>query len=199
MKKLIPVCLVTIALLVGFSTTPVFAHDYEGWDTIRPLLKDGAGDEFVKPVGLPADYFTDGTELEAVQSAAQWVATNMAYAPDLDAQGTPTDIWTSSNEMYTRLTGDCEDYAILLCALLRFHTQGGIPSNRVWVVVGLITLPGTDQVVAGHGWVAYKLQKGGMTYIEPQTGTIHRGNLGGGMLNFNDQWVKGGGFYLAGP
>jgi len=195
MKKNAIVLLSTL-LILGFVAPPVLADNYSGWENIRPLLKDGKGDEFVRLIkDLPSDYFSDETEFDAVQQAITWVATHMTYVADIG------EVWTSSDQMYTRLEGDCEDYAILLCALLRFHTQGGIPAKRVWVVVGLVTSPG-EGVIAGHAWVAYKMERGGTVYIEPQTGWIFRGNLpgyGGHMLNFNDQWVKGGGPYLAGP
>lgn len=117
----------------------------------------------------------------------------MAYVSDIG------EVWTSSDQQYYKIPreGDCEDYAILLCALLRFHTQGGIPVDRVWVSVNLVTEPGVG-VVAAHAWVGYKLKVGGLAYIESTTGEMYRGRPRG-MLNFNDQWVKGGGRYLAGP
>jgi hypothetical protein len=195
MRKII---LASLLAIIGLLFTPalVQANYISGWDNIRPLLLDGEGSEFVKPItGLPNSLFSEPTEFQAVQLATTWVADNMQYESD---EG---EVWTSSDQQYweSPRLGDCEDYAILLTALLRFHTQGGIPANRVWVVAGLVTLPGTDEVVVGHAWVAYKLEKGGMAYIEPQTGNLYRGNLGGGMLQFNDQWVKGGGYFLHNP
>lgn len=192
MKKIVLVCLMAFVLLILAS--PVFAHDYSGWETIRPLLKDGGGDEFVKGVGLPLNYFTGATELEAVQSAVNWIAVNYKYVPDVG------EVWTSSDQMYGRLVGDCEDWAILLVALLRFHTQYNghpITANKVWVTVSLVTQPGVG-VVAAHASVGYKLDKGGTIHIEPGSSELYRGRPIG-MLSFNDVWVKGGGPYLAGP
>lgn len=192
MKKILLGCMVVFALLA--STSPVFADDYDGWDTIRPLLKDGAGDEFVKDIGLASDYFTGATELEAVRAAVTWVADNYSYEADVG------EVWTSSDQMYVRLEGDCEDWAILLTALLRFHTQYGgqaITADKVWVAINLVTEPGVG-VVAAHAWVGYKLESGGKIHIEPGLRDLYRGRPNG-MLNFNDAWVKGGGPYLAGP
>lgn len=192
MKKVILACLLTAALLV--SASPVLADDYSGWGTIRPLLKDGSGDEFVKPVGLPSDYFTGATEVEAVQAAVNWVDDHYSYKADIG------EVWTSSDQMYTRLEGDCEDWAILLTALLRFHTQydgQAISAKKVWVACNLVTEPGTG-VIAAHAWVGYKLDVLGKIHIEPGLTGLYRGRPKG-MLNFNDAWVKGGGPYLAGP
>ena len=193
MRKIVIVVLVA-TMMTALLPSMALAHDYDGWDQIRSVLKDGAGDEFVKPIpSLATDFFDEATEFQAVQAAASWIANNMQYVAD------DGEVWTSSDQQYAESPrqGDCEDYAILLCALLRFHTQGGIPADRVWVSVNLVTQPGVG-VVAAHAWVGYKLERRGLVYIEPQTGTMYRGRPRG-MLNFNDEWVKGGGRYLAGP
>lgn len=192
MKKILLVCALIAALLV--PATPAFADDYSGWDTIRPLLVDGRGDEFVRPIsGLAPNAFIGATELEAVQAAVNWVATSYNYVEDVG------EVWTSSDQMYRILAGDCEDWAILLTALLRFHTQYGgqvISADKVWVAINLVTAPGVG-VVAAHAWVGYKLNKGGKIHIEPGFTGLYRGKPNG-MLNFNDESVKGGGAYLAG-
>lgn len=196
MRFILIVSLVSsLMLLAGLAE----ADEYAGWDAIRAALSDGDGAEFVRPLlGLGDNEFSATTELDAVKSAATWVAANMEYVEDVG------EVWTSSDQTYTKdidgdgkIEGDCEDYAILLCALLRFHTQGGIPASRVWVSVNLVTEPGIG-VVTGHAWVGYKLEHGGMVHIEPQTGTLYRGRPRG-KLNFNDEWVRGGGFWLHGP
>jgi len=178
-----------ITLLPSFA----LAEDYEGWDDIRPLLKDGKGSEFVMDVG-DIDDFTGETEIEAVGAAVEWVYEKYTYKEDVG------EVWTDSDQMYDRLEGDCEDWAILLTALLRFHTKydgQAISSDKVWVAINLVTEPGIGVVVA-HAWVGYRLDKGGIIHIEPGLPDLYRGRPYG-MLNFNDEWVKGGGFYLAGP
>jgi len=61
----------------------------------------------------------------------------MQYEPDVGC-------WTDSEKQYGEIprTGDCEDYAILLVALHRFQTQGGIsavvgphPLDDAWGIV----------------------------------------------------------------
>jgi len=193
MKRISIAIFAMLAMLMAFLPVVALADNYEGWDAIRPLLKDGAGDEFIRPIlGLSPYEFSASSEFDAVQAAASWISTNMTYEADVG------EVWTSSDQQYVEVPrrGDCEDYSILLCALLRFHTQGGIPPDRVWVSANLVTQPG-EGVVAAHAWVGYKLEVGGLAYIEPQTGIMYRGRPHG-MLNFNDQWVKGGGKYLAG-
>ena len=183
---------VTVVMLLSGTAT---ADDYEGWDEIRPALLDGDGAEFVVDTGYDVELAGEN-EFEKVLSAANWVAYHMEYVPD--PQG---DVWTPSDDQFDEITpgvngtGDCEDFSLLLCALMRFNI--GVPADRVWVSINLVTEPGTG-VVAAHAWVGYKLERGGMAYIEPQTGKLYRGRPKG-MLNFNDEWVKGGGRYLAGP
>lgn len=176
--------LVGLVLMVGTA----FGYQACGWDEIRACLLDGAGEEFIVPVpGAPS--FT-GDELTRVVEAADYVADSLTWTPDPEECG---DQWTAADQIGS--TGDCEEFAILLCSLMRFSI--GVPANRVWVSVNLITQPGAG-IVAAHAWVGYKLEKGGLVYIEPQIATFYRGRPQG-MLNFNDAWVRGGGPYLAGP
>ena len=213
-KILIGILISSIILLSSF----VLAHDYSGWDEIRPCLKDGDGAEFV----VDTDYdieFPGATEFDQVLAAANWVADNMTYEDDPDDPG---DVWTDSDQQFAEITngggtGDCEDFAILLCALMRFVID--VPANRVWVQGGLISAPNVAPEVTppifGHAYVVYKAERRGIFYIEPQWGGYpYRGSfpsvtffdntppvLAGesAMLRFNDEWVKGGGFWLAGP
>lgn len=211
-----------LMMLTMLPSTIILADEYWGWEEIRPALIDGDGAEFVKPIpGFSPNEFTGATEMEAVQVAANWVAYHMFYESDTFPSG---DVWTSSDQQFGEITigvegsgtGDCEDFSILLCAILRFHTQGGIPAKRVWVQGGILVAPEEEDKppIFGHAFIVYKTEKGGIYYIEPQWGGIpYRGSppsvlhwyfkrpLYAGysaMLRFNDQWVKGGGFWLAG-
>ena len=205
--------LTTVLLLSG----SVAAADYEGWDEIRPALIDGEGSEFVVNTTYDVE-FTGDTEFEKVLSAANWVAYHMVYESDPNPPG---DVWTSSDQQFDEIinngigTGDCEDFAILLCALMRFNV--GVPADRVWVQGGILAVPGQEQrpPIFGHAYVVYKAERGGIFYIEPQWGGIpYRGSFPSilhwyykrppstgqsATLRFNDKWVKGGGFWLAGP
>ncbi len=205
---------VFVVLLLSGS---VAAADYEGWGAIRPALIDGEGSEFVVDAEYNVD-FSGNTEFEKVLSAANWVAYHMAYESD---QNPPGDVWTPSNDQFAEIspgvngTGDCEDFAILLCAMMRFNV--GVPADRVWVQGGILAAPGQEQKppIFGHAYVVYKAERGGIFYIEPQWGGIpYRGSFPSilhwyykrppmagesAMLRFNDEWVKGGGFWLAGP
>jgi hypothetical protein len=204
------------------------------------LLIDGAGDEFVVNTGY-SDDFAGVTEFEKVLEAANWVAYHMRYEFD-----PPGDVWTSSYQQFEEIktgigaadlnkdeviddsdklldglyagTGDCEDFAILLCALMRFNLE--VPADRVWVQAGILAVPVEEQKppIFGHAYVVYKAEHKaehrGIFYIEPQWGgdpyrgsfpSINHGNMRppvtgeSAMLRFNDEWVKGGGFWLAGP
>jgi hypothetical protein len=217
MKKLI--LALTLVVVLMLPTASVLADEYEGWDEIRPALLDGDGAEFVVDTEYNVDF--SGTEFEKVMEAAYWVAYHMDYESD----PYPGDVWTASDQQFAEIipgvansgTGDCEDFAILLCALMRFNI--GVPSDRVWVQAGLLAVPDVEPPImppiVGHAYVVYKAERGGIYYIEPQAeeGFPYRGSFASvlhwfykrppqtgesAMLMFNDEWVKGGGFWLAG-
>ena len=216
MRKI--VVLTVIAMSIMLLGNLVMAEEFEGWEEIRPALKDGDGAEFVVDTSYDVE-FLGATEFEKVLAAANWVADNMEYEPDPDPPG---DVWTDSYQQFEEIIngsgiGDCEDFSILLCALMRFVI--GVPANRVWVQGGIVSAPGVvpkdTPPILGHAYVVYKAERRGIFYIEPQWGGIpYRGSfpsithwdtrppvLAGesAMLRFNDEWVKGGGFWLHRP
>ena len=214
--SLILILAVTVAMLLSGS---VAAEDYEGWGEIRPALIDGDGAEFVNDTTYDVEFAGD-TEFDKVLLAANWVAYHMNYTYDPDPPG---DVWTASDQQFDEITpgvegsgtGDCEDFAILLCALMRFNI--GVPADRVWVQAGILAVPVAEDKppIFGHAYVVYKAEHGGIYYIEPQWGGIpYRGSFASllhwsqhppaitgesATLRFNDEWVKGGGQWLAGP
>ena len=141
METLAFVLAVTVVMLLSSTAT---ARDYEGWGEIRPALIDGDGAEFVVDMEYDVE-LTGDTEFDKVLSAANWVAYHMEYESDPDPPG---DVWTDSDQQFDEITpgvegsgtGDCEDFAILLCALMRFNV--GVPANRVWVQAGILAAPG---------------------------------------------------------
>jgi len=216
MRKIVVFTVIVMSIMLLGNLA--IAEDFEGWDEIRPALKDGDGAEFVVDIDYGLEFPGD-TEFEKVLAAANWVAGNMEYEPDPDPPG---DVWTASDQQFAEITngggtGDCEDFSILLCALMRFVI--GVPANRVWVQGGILSVPGDVPEVTppifGHAYVVYKAERRGIFYIEPQWGGYpYRGSFPSvtffdntppvfagesAMLRFNDEWVKGGGFWLAGP
>ncbi|OFW46834.1 MAG: hypothetical protein A2163_03690 [Actinobacteria bacterium RBG_13_35_12] len=218
MRKIVvlTVIVMSIMLLVNLA----IAEEFEGWDEIQPALQDGDGAEFVVDIDYGLEFPGD-TEFDQVLAAANWVASHMNYEDDPDSPG---DVWTPSDEQFAEITngggtgtGDCEDFSILLCALMRFVI--GVPANRVWVQGGRLSAPGfapeDTPPIFGHAYVVYKAERRGIFYIEPQWGGYpYRGSFPSvtywdntppvyagesAMLRFNDEWVKGGGFWLAGP
>jgi predicted transglutaminase-like cysteine proteinase len=61
-----------------------------------------------------------------------WVATNIHYMSDEERWG--KDYWQTPEETLSYHTGDCEDFSILLCSLLRAY---GIAAEQVYVVIGI--------------------------------------------------------------
>jgi transglutaminase-like putative cysteine protease len=218
MRKIVVFTVIVMSIMLLGNLA--IAEEFEGWDEIRPALKDGDGAEFVVDTDYDIEFTSAGAnEFGQVLAAANWVA-EYEYDPY-----DPGDVWTSSDQQFAEITigtkesgtGDCEDFSILLCALMRFVV--GVPANRVWVQGGILSAPGVapedTPPIFGHAYVVYKAKKRGIFYIEPQWGGYpYRGSfpsithwdttppvLAGesAMLRFNDEWVKGGGFWLAGP
>jgi hypothetical protein len=83
-----------------------------------------------------------------------WVGNNIQYTSDLEDGG---EHWQLPKETIQRRTGDCEDFAILLCSLLR---ADGWSTSNVYVIVG-------EKDGGYHAWVKIIWQ--GIGYgIEPQ-------------------------------
>lgn len=61
-----------------------------------------------------------------------WVADNIDYKSDEAQWG--EDYWQNPEETLSYRTGDCEDFSILLCSLLRAY---GIDAERVYVALGV--------------------------------------------------------------
>jgi hypothetical protein len=71
-----------------------------------------------------------------------WVATNIDYMSDEKRWG--EDYWQTPEETLAYGTGDCEDFATLLCSLLRVY---GIDAERVYVALGI------DDEEYGHAFL----------------------------------------------
>jgi len=61
-----------------------------------------------------------------------WVADNIDYMSDRERWG--EDYWQTPEETLSYRTGDCEDFSILLCSLLRAN---GINATQVYVALGV--------------------------------------------------------------
>jgi predicted transglutaminase-like cysteine proteinase len=86
-----------------------------------------------------------------------WVGDNVQYRQDDDIYGV-REYWQFGKETVDLKTGDCEDFAILLCSLLR---AAGYSPDDVYVVVG-------RNVNGYHAWVKINLDILGWYNLEPQ-------------------------------
>jgi hypothetical protein len=85
-----------------------------------------------------------------------WVGNRIEYKQDSEIHG-EMEYWQFSNETIQLKTGDCEDFSILLCSLLR---SNGWETDSVYVIIG-------KQNNMYHGWV--RLIWNDIQYnIEPQ-------------------------------
>jgi len=91
-----------------------------------------------------------------------WVAKNIEYVKDSEAYG-ESDYWQLPRETLSLRTGDCEDFSVLLCSLLRAN---GWDENEVYVVVG-------ENYGRYHAWVKLNVDVVGWQNIEPQEGALN--------------------------
>ena len=91
-----------------------------------------------------------------------WVANNIEYNADSEVHDA-IEYWQFPNETLTLRTGDCEDFSILLCSLLRAN---GWNENEVYVVLGV-----KDELY--HGWVKLKIDAIGWQSLEPGAGALN--------------------------
>ncbi len=89
-----------------------------------------------------------------------WVGKSIDYMNDYESHDA-NEFWQLGKETLESRTGDSEDFAILLCSLLR---RDGWSAEDVYVVIG--------QNEAGdfHAWVKIKIPMVGWYNIEPQQG-----------------------------
>jgi predicted transglutaminase-like cysteine proteinase len=90
-----------------------------------------------------------------------WVNKNCIYTLDKVNYGV-TDYWSTPAETIANGSGDCEDYAILLCSLLRAY---GVPADQVYVAVGI----GPEG--ENHAWVVEEYFTGLWRVLDEQTGS----------------------------
>jgi predicted transglutaminase-like cysteine proteinase len=86
-----------------------------------------------------------------------WVGDNIQYRHDDDVYGV-REYWQFGKETVSLRTGDCEDFALLLCSLLR---AAGYSADDVYVVIG-------KAANGYHAWVKINLGSVGWYNLEPQ-------------------------------
>jgi len=107
------------------SSSPTIESEFRSYVTpdclsIQEVLQD--------VIGAPP-YELSQAGFDAIRD---WVADNIAYKSDQEHwRG---DYWQTPEETLSYRTGDCEDFAILLCSLLRAY---GIDAERVYVTLGV--------------------------------------------------------------
>jgi hypothetical protein len=92
------------------------------------------------------------------EALRQWVCAHVHYRSDSEIHGVG-DYWQLPTETLKLSTGDCEDYAILLCTLLRAY---GVPSDQVYVALGC------SNSGSCHAYLVERYYKGIWRVIDPQ-------------------------------
>ena len=105
---------------------------------------------------------------DSFDAIRDWVAGNIDYMSDEERWGIE-EYWQTPEETLSLRTGDCEDFAILLCTLLRAY---GIGEEQIYVAVGV------DNEGYGHAFLIENWYLDGeWRAIEPQVETepLHPG------------------------
>ena len=163
-------------LLILVSGSCAFA-EYEQ-ESAYSILRQGKGHKLIHLVQV--DLIKVETEMEALTKICQYIAKRYKFIKDMKRIG-KKESWTPANEMIERLTGDCEDWAILMVSMLRFNTTKPIPSERVWVMCSY---------EMGHAYVLYQDEDGNFYTINPspfKKPQIYIGKLLDPDLIFNDK------------
>jgi len=145
------------------ETVFVYGHSESTWKTIFPRwLDEKVASLYITPNNPEIKELEKSiSKLLGWLSLCNWVANNIRYAYDSDVHGV-SEYWQLPIETNSLRTGDCEDYAILLCSLYRVSMYN---ENDVFVVVGYTA-------DSGHAWVKINLGLLGWVNIEPQRGGI---------------------------
>lgn len=84
-----------------------------------------------------------------------WVASHIVYTQD------SYYYWQTPAETLSKRTGNCKDYAVLLCTLCR---AAGVPASDIYVAIG------KDRSNKSHSFIIEKWLLGRWQVIEPQVG-----------------------------
>ncbi len=105
---------------------------------------------------------TDEPTQDGFDTIRDWVADNIEYKADEEQWGVD-EYWQTPEDTLSLRTGDCEDFAILLCTLLRVYS---ISEEHIYVALGL------DNEGYGHAFLIENWYLDGeWRAIEPQAGT----------------------------
>ncbi|MFP3880157.1 MAG: transglutaminase-like cysteine peptidase [Dehalococcoidia bacterium] len=107
--------------------------------------------------GDPADQPTK----DGFDAIRDWVAANVQYKSDEEQWGVD-EYWQTPDETLSLQSGDCEDFAILLCTLLRVY---GLGEEQIYVAIGV------DDEGYGHAFLIENWYLDGeWRALEPQAG-----------------------------
>ena len=106
----------------------------------------------------PTDFRSDFRKLQ------DWVASHITYSQDSYYR------WQTPVETLTKRTGNCKDFAVLLCTLCR---AAGVPAGDIYVAIG------KDRSNKSHAFVIDRWVLGRWQVIEPQVGGFIISDLSG--------------------
>ena len=115
---------------------PTRASEFKSYITPEcPFVQEALQDMLGAPPYEPSK--------EGFDNIRDWAAIHIDYMSDENRWGTD-DYWQTAEETLSMGTGDCEDFSVLLCSLLRAY---GIDAERVYVALGI------DDEEYGHAFL----------------------------------------------
>jgi len=133
----------------GMTESQIMGHITPDCTVVKECLQGILGD-------LPYELTEAG--FDAIR---EWVAANIDYMSDEERWGIE-EYWQTPEETLSLRTGDCEDFAILLCTLLRAY---GIDEEHIYVAIGV------DDKGYGHAFLIEDWYRDGeWRALEPQVG-----------------------------
>lgn len=147
----------SVSFLLAFS---IFLLFFELWgpEYRYEIVYPESPQRYIQPENTAVQLVAG--QLGSVEKCYYWVAQNIKYVPDYSLGA--AEYWLYPSQTIQRGKGDCEDFAILLCSLIRAK---GTPAEEVRVVAGLVS---SDAELVGHAWVELKYQG---TWLPLETAT----------------------------
>lgn len=163
--KYLAALVIAVVLLLSAACSPRFLTGSGGgryvYFPVDPrLLVTPQADEVRQAVsGILADKVDPRSDFRKLQD---WVASHIRYTQD------SYYTWQTPATTLEKRTGNCKDFAILLCSLVR---AAGVPAGDVYVAIG------KDRSNNSHAFIIEKWLQGRWQVIEPQAGGLFVADL----------------------
>jgi predicted transglutaminase-like cysteine proteinase len=165
------VCVAALGLLIISSSGCASyqqgntGDDWSSWDADKfkdfITVSSSSVAECLQNIDPPYEGDPPQPTKDGFDTIRDWVAANIEYKTDEEQWGVD-EYWQTPDETLSLKSGDCEDFAILLCTLLRAY---GIGKEHIYVAIGV------DDEGYGHAFLIEDWYLDGeWRALEPQAG-----------------------------